>query len=93
MFQAPLAEFGEEAHGTIVQNDVDCLARRSLCLDGVQKADELLMPVTMHVATNNNVVEGGEQRCCAVTLAIMRHDRRVPRVAARAIVLSLPGDR
>ena len=48
----------------IVEDDMDDLAGRNLRLDGVEEADELLVPVALHVAANNGAVEdveGGEE--------------------------------
>jgi hypothetical protein len=36
---------------------VDDLADRNFGLDGVQEPDELLMPVTLHVAADHRAVE------------------------------------
>src|SRR5256714_7872332 len=47
-----------------------------LGLDGIQEPDELLMPVTLHAASDHLAVEDverGEQRGGAVPLVIMRH--------------------
>ena len=52
------------------------LPRRHLRLDGVEEADELLMPVALHVAADDGAVEhveGGEQRRRAVALVVVRH--------------------
>ena len=51
--------------GVVVEDDVDDLAGRHLGLDGVEEADELLVPVALHVAADDGAVEhveGGEQR-------------------------------
>src|SRR3954470_20848813 len=51
--------------GVVVENDVDDLAGRGRRLDGVEEADELLVPVALHAATEDGAVEdveGGEQR-------------------------------
>ena len=51
--------------GVVVEDDVDDLAGRDLCLDGVEEADELLMPVALHAAAEHGAVEdiqGGEER-------------------------------
>ena len=37
----------------VIQDDVDGLVGRQLGLDGVQKANELLVPVTLHVAPDH----------------------------------------
>src|SRR3954468_6067304 len=62
--------------GVVVEDDVDDLAGRDLCLDGVEEADELLVPVALHAAADDSAVEdveGGEQRRRAVALVVMRH--------------------
>ena len=62
--------------GIVVEDDVDDLAGRHLGLDGVEKADELLMPMTLHVAADDLAVEHvecGEQRRRAVPLVVVRH--------------------
>ena len=41
----------------VVEDDVDDLADRHLRLDGIEEADELLVPMVMHVATNDGAVE------------------------------------
>ena len=59
--------------GVVVEDDVDDLAGRDLCLDGVEEADELLM--ALHAAADDGAVEdveGGEQRGRAVALVVMR---------------------
>jgi len=55
---------------------VDGLARRDLALDGVEEADELLMPVALHASPDDLAfqhVEGGEQGGRAVALVVVRH--------------------
>src|SRR3954463_5577963 len=62
--------------GVVVEDDVDDLADRDLCLDGIEEADELLMPVALHAASEQGAVEdikGGEQGGGAVALVIMGH--------------------
>ena len=52
------------------------LAGRHLALDGVEEADELLMPVALHAAADDGAVEhvqGGEQRGRAVALVVVGH--------------------
>ena len=59
----------------VVEDDVDGLAGRH-CVDGVEKADELLMAVALHVPADDGAVEdveGGEQRGPAVALVIVGH--------------------
>ncbi len=60
----------------VVENDVNGLVLRDLVLDPTQKADELLMPVPLHVLGNDCAVEHierGKQRGRAVPLVIMGH--------------------
>jgi len=62
--------------GIVVENDMDDLASRHLRLDGVKKADEFLVAVSLHALPEDFTfehVEGGEQRCGAVALIIMHH--------------------
>ena len=52
------------------------LSGRNLRLDGVEEADELLMPMALHAAADDLAVEhveGGEQRGGAVALVVMGH--------------------
>jgi hypothetical protein len=60
----------------VVENDVDDLADLHLRLDGVQKSNEFLRTMTLHVTADNRAVEdveGGEQRRGAVPLVVVRH--------------------
>ena len=62
--------------GVIVEDDVDDLAGRDLALDRVEKADELLVSVALHAATDDRAfehVESGEQCGRAVALVVMGH--------------------
>ena len=62
--------------GVVVEDHVDNLSGRDLGLDGVEKADELLMPMTLHVGADHLAVENvqrGEQRRRAVSLVIVGH--------------------
>ena len=60
----------------VVDDGVDRHSRRHLCLDGVEEADELLVPVALHIAADNSAVEdveGREQCRRAMTLVVVRH--------------------
>src|SRR5438270_12167986 len=60
----------------IVEDHMNDPADRDLGLDRVQKADEFLVPVTLHAAPNDLTVEhveGGEQGCGAVSFIVIRH--------------------
>ena len=63
------------------------LPGRDLGLDGIQEADELLMPMTLHAAPDHLAVEdveGGEQCGGAVPLVIMCHRPAAPRLDRQA---------
>ena len=54
------------------------LSARQLGLDGVEEADELLVPMALHVAPDHRAVEHverGEQRRGAVALVVVGHGR------------------
>ena len=62
--------------GVIVDDRVDRLSLRHLGLDGIEEADELLMPMVRHTAAGDFTfqdVEGGEQRSGAVALIVVGH--------------------
>ena len=58
MAHDPGADFLVLVGGVVVENDVDALACRNVSLKGVEEADELLMPVALHVPSDaaNSVV-------------------------------------
>ena len=77
------AEVGVLVCGVIVDDQMHCTLGRSLAVDLVEEADELLMPVTAHALANDLAVEHverGEQGGCPVPLIIMGH-----RTAAAAL--------
>src|SRR5688572_23867139 len=47
--------------GIVVEDDVDELAGRHLCLEGIEEADKLLMTVTLHAAAEDGAVEHVER--------------------------------
>ena len=77
--------------GVVVENEVDDLTYRDLSLSRVEKADELLIAMALHVLADDRAVEhvtGVEQRCLAVSYVVVCHcsgaaflDRQ-PRLAA-----------
>jgi hypothetical protein len=76
MAPEPGTDLGMLVRGIVVQDDVDDLANRHLGLDGVEEADELLMPVPLHTAADDLAlehVERGEQCRRAVALVVVRH--------------------
>ena len=79
----PLAHLGMLVGGIVVDDGMDRLSRRHLRLDGVEEADELLVPVALHVAADDGAVEDverGEQGGGAVPLVIVRHGSGAPRL-------------
>ena len=75
MTPQPFDHLGVLVSGVVVEG-VDRLAGRDLALDGVQKPDELLMPVALHATADDLAlqhVEGGEQGGRAVALVIVGH--------------------
>src|SRR6266516_2346781 len=72
----PLPHLRMLMSGVIVDDRVDCLSLRHLGLDGIEEADELLMPMVRHAAAGDFTfqdVEGGEQRSGAVALIVGGH--------------------
>jgi hypothetical protein len=67
--------------GVVVEDHVDDLACREVALEGVEKADELLMAVALHVPPEDLAgqhVEGGEERGRAVAFVVVGHCRTAP---------------
>ena len=61
----PLAHLRMLVGCVVVDDGVDQFLDRHLCLDGVEEADELLVPVALHVSADDGAVEdveSGEQR-------------------------------
>ena len=72
----PDAHLGMLVGGVVVEDDVYGLTGRQFGVDGVEKADELLMPVSLHVPADDFAiehVEGGKQRGRAVPLVVVGH--------------------
>ena len=60
----------------VVDDGVDRLSGWHLRFDGIEEADELPMPVVLHVAADDGAVEdieSGEQRGRAVTFVVVGH--------------------
>ena len=76
MPRQPGADFGMLVGGVIVNDQMHVLLSRGLAVDRIEKADELLMPVTAHALADDLAVEdveGGEQGRGAVAFVIMGH--------------------
>ena len=72
----PAQHLGVLVGGVVVEDDVDHLAGRHGALDGVEEADEFLMPVALHAVADHRAlehVEGGEQGRGAVALVVEGH--------------------
>jgi hypothetical protein len=77
----PGGHLGVFVGGVVVEDHMDRLAGRHLALDGIEKADEFLMPVVLHAAPDDLAfedIEGGEQGGGAVALVIMGHGGAAP---------------
>lgn len=77
----PCPHLGMLVGSIVVEDDMHGLARRNLCVDGIEEADELLMAMALHVPADDGAVEhikGGEQGGCAVALVIVRHGAEPP---------------
>src|SRR5512147_473077 len=62
--------------GVVVENEMNDLACRHLRLDGIEEADELLMPMALHAAADDGTfqdIQCGEQRGRAVALVVVGH--------------------
>lgn len=69
--------------GVIVEDDVDGLVDRHLGVNGVEKADELLVAMALHVATDDGAVEhieSSNKRGRAVALVVVGHGGEPPLV-------------
>ena len=61
----PLLDLGVLVGGVVVEDHVDALAGGNVALDDIEKADERLMAVALHVAADDSAVEhvqGGKER-------------------------------
>ena len=71
----------------VVEDGVDDLSGRDGGFDGVEEADELLVAVLLHAASEHHAVEhveGGEQGGRSVALVVMRHRRALARLDRQA---------
>ena len=62
MPRQPVLHDGMLMGGVVVEDRMDCLAGRNFALDGVEEADEFLMPVALHVAADHGSVEHVHRR-------------------------------
>ena len=83
----PSADLALLVGRVVVKDGVHGVVLRKLGLDGVRKADELLMAVTLHVAPDHRAVEDverREQRRGAIALVILGHSRATPTLERHA---------
>src|SRR3977135_2273653 len=72
----PLAHLRMLVGCVVVDDGVDRFLDRHLRLDGIEEADELLVPVALHVSADDGAVEdveSSEQRGRTVTFVVMGH--------------------
>ena len=72
----PLAHLRVLVGSVVVDDGVDRLLDRYLRLNGIEEADELLVPVALHVAADDGTVEdveSSEQRGRTVTFVVVGH--------------------
>ena len=65
----------------VVEDDMDRLVGRHLALDGIEKADEFLVPVALHAAADDLALEDiecGEQGGGAMAFVVMCHGGAAP---------------
>ena len=58
----PRADFLMFVSGVVVEDGMNDFADGNLSLDGVQKSDELLMPVALHVLPDHGAVKDVQRR-------------------------------
>jgi hypothetical protein len=71
----------------VVEDDMDRFFGWDLSLDLVEKADELLMPMLLHAASDDLAfehVEGGKQGSGAVAFVVVRHSGGAPLLEGQA---------
>ena len=90
----PGHDFGMFVRAVVVEDDMDHLAGRHLALDGVEKADELLVTVLLHTTADHRAienVEGSEQRRGAIALVVMGHRSAFARLERQAGLGAIKG--
>ena len=90
----PGADLGLLVCRVIIEDDVDGLVCGHLSFDGVQEANELLMPMSLHVSADDGAIqdiECGKQGRGPVALVIMRHGRASAALQRRARLGAIQG--
>ena len=88
----PLTDLWVLVRRVIVEDDTNRLAGGNLRLDGVEEANELLMPMALHVKAYDRAVENvqrGKQRRCSVPFVVMRHGSGAPLLQRQARLRSV----
>src|SRR6516165_967628 len=79
----------------IVDDRMDLLTLGDLRVDLIEEADELLMPMALHIAADDGAVENverGEQcRRRAVALVVVRHRPGAPRLHRQSRLSAVEG--
>src|SRR5262245_8532430 len=80
--------------GVIVDDRMDLLTLGDLRVDLIEEADELLMPMALHIAADDGAVENverGEQCRRAVALVVVRHRPGAPRLHRQSRLSAVEG--
>ncbi len=83
----PAQDLGCLMGGDVVEDHMDELPGRHRALDRVQEAEEFLMPVALHAASEHGAiehVERGVKGCRSVSLVIVRHRATSPGLQRQA---------
>ena len=70
----PFEDLGMFVGSVIVDDGVDDFAGRHIPFDGVEKANEFLMPMLLHAASDDRPIQNiqrGKERRRAITLVVM----------------------
>ena len=81
MTHEPRLDLGVFVGGVVIEDHVDILVSGHVALDDIEKADELLMTVALHVAADDPAIEdiqGGKQCGGSVALVIVGHGATAP---------------
>ena len=88
----PLTDLRVLVRRVIIEDHMHRLAGGNLSLDGVEEANELLMPMALHVTAYDRAIENvqrGKQRCCSVPFVVMRHGSGAPLLQRQARLRSV----
>ena len=83
----PFEDLGMFVGSVIVDDGVDDFAGRHVPFDGVEKANEFLMPMLLHAASDDRPIKNiqrGKERRRAITLVVMGHRSAFSRLERQA---------